>query len=64
MTARAAPSKTSTTNAKIAKAVTRHAIGATQKPAVIGPLEVRNNDLVLHLPPNFFGKPDPKTTRK
>jgi hypothetical protein len=64
MTSRAATSKTSRTNAKIVEAVTRHAVGGSQKPAIIGPLEVTEDGLVLHLTADLFGKPATKTSRK
>jgi hypothetical protein len=64
MTSRAATSKISRTNAKIVEAVIRHAVGGSQKPAIIGPLEVTEDGLVLHLTADLFGKPATKTSRK
>jgi hypothetical protein len=52
------------TNTKIAEAVARHAVGESQKPAIIGPLEVTKNGLVLHLSGDLFGKPATKTAGK
>jgi hypothetical protein len=52
------------TNMKIAEAVARHAVGESQKPAIIGPLEVTKNGLVLHLSADLFEKPATKTADK
>jgi hypothetical protein len=64
MTPQATTSKTSRTNAKIAEAVTRHAVGSSQKPETIGPLEVTESGLVLHLSADLFGKSTTRTNRK
>jgi hypothetical protein len=64
MTSRATTSKGSKINAKIEEAVTRHAVGAAQKPATIGPLEVTEKGLVLHLSAGPYAKPSTKTSRK